>query len=64
MEKALKLTFFFGPLIFAIGFLVPVIAQAMVALGWTPPFGLSPLQFGFAVAGPLGLLAQIRGRWI
>jgi len=64
IEKLLKPIFFFGPLIFAIGFLVPLIAQSMSALSWTPPIGLSPLQFGFAIAGPVGLLAQIRGSWI
>ena len=64
MEKILKITFYLGPLIFAFGFLMPLIAQSISALGWTPPFGLSPLSFGFAVAGSLGLLAQIRGSWI
>ncbi len=64
IEKTLKTIFFLGPLIFAFGFLTPLIAQSITASGWTPPLGLSPLTFGFAIAGPLGLLAQIRGRWV
>ena len=64
IEKLLKTIFFLGPLIFAVGFLVPLIAQSASAMNWAPPFGLSPLEFGFATAGPFGLLAQFRGSWI
>jgi hypothetical protein len=52
------------PLIFAFGFLVPVIAQGMIALGWQAPFGLETLTFALIIGGALGLLAQLRGRWI
>lgn len=64
VEKTLKTIFFLGPLIFAFGFLMPLIAQSVTAIGWTPPLGLSPIAFGFSVAALLGFLAQIRGRWI
>lgn len=64
MAKLLKTLFFYGPLIFAAGFLTPLSAQVMIAMGWTPPFGLSPLAAGFIVAGALGIPAQLRGRWI
>mgnify|MGYP001828438329 CR=1 FL=1 len=55
---------FLGPLLFAFGFLMPLTAQTITALGWTPPFGLSPLVAGAIVAVLLGVPAQIRGRWV
>lgn len=64
MTATLKQVFYFGPIIFALGFLAPLIAQSAIRLGFDAPFGLSPLAFGFAAAGISGLAAQIRGRWI
>ena len=55
MAKGLKLLFYFGPLLFAAGFLAPLTAQVIAAAGWTPPFGLSPLGCGFIVAAALGI---------
>lgn len=52
----------FLPLIFAIGFLAPLIAQSLTTIGWVPPFGTAP--FSFAVAVSWGLFAQLKGRWI
>ena len=64
MTVILRQVFYFGPIIFAVGFLAPLIAQASIRLGFDAPFGLSPLAFGFALAGVLGLVAQVRGRWL
>ena len=64
MEKAIRTLFYFGPLIFGFGFIAPLIAQVTASAGWTPPLSLSPLNFGLIIGGTLGLLAQIRGRWI
>lgn len=64
LEKILGLVLKFLPLIFAVGFLVPVIAQGTEAIGWTPPFGLSTLTFALVIGGTWGLIAQIKGRWI
>lgn len=63
-NNALKLIMFALPLIFAIGFLAPVMAQGMLALGWSAPAGFSPLQFGLIVAGIWGLVATFTGRWL
>lgn len=52
------------PLLFAFGFLVPVIAQAMQALHIAAPLGLSPLMFAAIIGGGWGLVAQVTGRWI
>ncbi|TNE37921.1 MAG: hypothetical protein EP347_07060 [Alphaproteobacteria bacterium] len=52
------------PLIFAFGFLTPVMHQAINALGWTPPFGLTPLVFSMILCGAWGLVAQFRGSWL
>lgn len=54
----------FMPLIFAFGFLVPVIAQGIESLGWERPLGTTPLVVALFVGGGWGLVAQIRGRWI
>jgi hypothetical protein len=64
MEKVMRLILKFLPLIFAFGFLVPVIVQGTIALGWKPPLGLSALAFAIIVGGTWGGLAQLKGRWI
>ena len=64
MEKALTLFLKFLPLVFAFGFLVPVIAQGLQILGWTPSFGLSALSCALIVGGIWGGFAQWKGRWI
>jgi hypothetical protein len=64
MIQVIKAIFYLGPLLFGIGFLAPLSAQIIQAMGWTPPFGLTPLMTGLIVGSTYGLLAQIRGRWI
>lgn len=64
MEKLLKLLVTLLPLIFAFGFLTPVMVEAMQALEIGAPFGLSTLLFAVIVCGAWGLVAQVRGRWI
>jgi len=64
MITAIKTVFYFGPLLFAVGFLIPLIAQSVIALGWTPPFGLSAWTFAALLGGGYGLFAQLTGRWI
>ena len=63
-DKSLKFIVAALPLIFAIGFLAPLMAQALLAIGWSAPAGLTPLQFGLIVAGVWGLVATFTGRWI
>ena len=64
MKKIIELIFHYGPLVFAFGFLAPLFAEIVTRTQWTPPFSLSPMFFGLIAAGALGLIAQIRGRWI
>lgn len=64
MIQVLKTVFYFGPLLFGLGFLVPLAAQIITLTGWPTPFDLSPLMMGLIIGGGLGLIAQIRGRWI
>lgn len=64
METIVALILKFLPLIFAFGFLVPVIAQGMDVAHIAAPFGLSTLAFALIVGGAWGLFAQIKGRWI
>lgn len=64
MEKAVKALFSVMPLLFGVGFIAPLIAQAMVAWHWNAPFGLSPVGFSLTIGALWGLYATIRGRWI
>lgn len=53
-----------GPVLFAIAFLAPFVAQSVERAAISLPFGLSPTLFGFAIALPLGFLAKLRGTWL
>ena len=64
MITVIKTIFYFGPLIFGLGFIAPLSAQIIAAAGWTLPFGLTPLIAGLMIGGGLGLIAQIRGTWV
>lgn len=64
MITVIKSIFYLGPLLFGFGFLAPLSAQIIQTIGWTPPFGLTPLITGLIIGGTLGLIAQIRGTWI
>ncbi len=64
MERALTLFVKLLPVLFAFGFVVPVIMQTMTTLGWRAPFGLSALAFALLVGGGWGIIAQVRGRWV
>jgi hypothetical protein len=53
-----------GPVLFGIGFLAPLIAQSMEAMEIAPPFGLTFIQTGLLIGTGLGFAAKLRGRWI
>ena len=64
MVVVIKKIFEFGPLLFGFGFMAPLIAQSLERSAVTLPGGITPLIAGLVVGGGLGLVAQIRGRWI
>ena len=64
MVQVIKAIFYFGPLLFGVGFLSPLTSQIIQAMGWTPPLGLTPLATGLIIGGAYGLIAQVRGRWV
>ncbi len=64
MTYLISKIFYFGPLIFAFGFVMPLTAQILEQTGWNSPLGLTPLLAGFVLAAVWGTIAQIRGRWI
>ncbi len=64
LSTVIQKVFEFGPLLFAFGFLAPLIAQIISRNGWTPPFGLTALTTGLILGGLLGVIAQLRGRWV
>ena len=53
-----------GPLFFGVGFLAPLLSTLAVDAGITPPFGITPIQFGLAVGGAWGFYAKFRGSWL
>jgi hypothetical protein len=56
--------FEWGPVLFGIGFLAPLVTQSMNAASMTAPLGLGNLAFGLAVGLSAGVVAKWRGRWI
>jgi hypothetical protein len=62
--ESLEMLVRMGPILFGVGFLAPLIAQSVDALGWQAPFGLPSIAFGLVVGTMLGLLARYRGSWV
>lgn len=53
-----------GPVLFGIGFVAPLIAQSLDAARIPAPWGLTPLQLGLAVGLAAGSVAKLRGSWL
>lgn len=53
-----------GPVLFGIGFLAPLIATLMERLNVSPLPGLSLIATGLLIGTSLGLAAKLRGRWL
>ena len=62
MEATLKYLIRMLPLVFGVGFLAPLITQALGAPDIFEPS--QRLAIGLAVGGGWGLLASITGRWV
>ena len=60
----LKLLSPWGPVLFGIGFLAPVLAAFLTSFGVEGVFGLSNIVFGLIVGAVWGFIAKIGGRWI
>lgn len=60
MQRIIKLLF--SPMAFAVGFLIPLIAQVLIAAGVDT--GVSPWLIAGVVGLGLGIMAQVRGSWI
>lgn len=54
----------YGPLLFAFGFLTPLIATIIESANIALPMDASPLLGGFIIATLWGGIAQVTGRWI
>jgi hypothetical protein len=53
-----------GPVLFGVAFLAPLIDQSMQAAGVGAPPGVTTLQLGLLVGATLGLVAKFRGTWV
>ena len=53
-----------GPVLFGVGFLAPLIAQTMEATGVPAPFGWPPITVGLGVGLVGGLVAKFRRSWV
>lgn len=52
----------FSPLLFGVGFVAPLSAQILTAVGYSA--GVDNIYIGLAIGGSLGLMAQVRGSWV
>jgi hypothetical protein len=64
MQQALKGIFFIMPFLFGLGFIAPVTAEAMAAIGVDAPLGLSRIGFGLLFGGLWGGYATAKGSWV
>lgn len=64
MLRVLKDAGGFGPVFFGIGFIAPLVAQTMDAVGVAAPFGLPAIGVGLVVGVTLGSVAKWRGGWL
>ena len=64
MAAFLKLLFEWMPVLFGIGFLAPVFAAMLSAVGVTEPLGFAPIHVGLAAGLTWGLIAKFTGRWV
>lgn len=54
----------YGPILFGIGFISPLVAQSMDAVSLSAPLGLSNIALGIIVGLTMGVVAKLRGRWL
>lgn len=64
MTTLLRALMPYGALLFAFGFMAPLIAQILERTGAPLPDGITPLIGGLVLGGAYGLYAQIRGTWL
>jgi len=62
--KVIAFLFSLGPILFGIGFLAPVIAASMTAIGLDAAGGLNATQFGLLLGAGLGVVARQRRTWL
>ncbi len=60
----LRRAYEWGPVLFGIGFVAPLITQSLDAASASAPMGLSNIQFGLAIGLMTGLIAKARGSWV
>ena len=53
-----------GPVLFGLGFMTPLIATLITRSGLEASFGLPATWLGVALGGAWGLCAKFRGSWI
>jgi hypothetical protein len=60
----LRKAYHWGPVLFGIGFVAPLIAQTLDATTIAAPLGLTNIQAGLIAGLALGSIAKLRGKWI
>jgi hypothetical protein len=53
-----------GPVLFGLGFIAPLISQSMQALDVEELLGIGSLGWGLGIGLSLGLIAKWRGSWL
>jgi hypothetical protein len=64
MTGGIRKLFAVMPFLFGIGFIAPLTAQLLQAVGYDSVLGVSSIALGLAFGGAWGLYANIKGRWL
>jgi hypothetical protein len=64
MQDAFRKLMAWLPLLFGIGFIAPLVAQALAALGHPAPWGVPGLALGLILGASWGFCTVRRGRWL
>ena len=62
--RLIAAAFSYGPILFGIGFLAPLMMASLEILGVKAPFGLNPLHFCLGLGAALGVVARQRKTWL
>lgn len=54
----------YGPVLFGIGFIAPLIGQSLDAASLSAPLGLPNIALGLILGTSMGVVARMRGRWV
>jgi len=64
VREFIQKAYAWGPVLFGVGFIAPLLAQTMESASVSAPAGLTNIQFGLIVGVLAGSIAKLRGSWL